>query len=327
MCYDIILLSKEKREKMDFTKFNCPVCNKNFVENDDVVVCPECGTPHHRECYKTTGKCFNENLHGTDIPVQENHKTPEAKKVEEIPVFKPEEKKEENTEKPLNTGLKGFPEFLKISPAQSSLIEGKHTTLFEAAVGKNQDYYIPKFMLMSSLSKGISLNFVAFFAPLAWALYRKMYKIAALIFAAYTLFFGLFFYNIYTDTEVIDCLKDCWEECRENPELYSQAQLLAYEESDVTLTQAQKNLTNAIAGVSHPMYLIVLSYVVSYAPKIGLGILGNKLYLKKLCKNIDKAEKKNLEGDKLKIYLYKKYGTLPLAIAIVVAVIELTMFR
>lgn len=30
----------------------CPVCNQEFKDGDDIVTCPVCGTPHHRECYK-----------------------------------------------------------------------------------------------------------------------------------------------------------------------------------------------------------------------------------------------------------------------------------
>ncbi len=64
---------------MDFIGYECPVCNKNFHADDDVVVCPVCGTPHHRECYEQMGKCANESKHaegfdfeaaegGNDIP-------------------------------------------------------------------------------------------------------------------------------------------------------------------------------------------------------------------------------------------------------------------
>lgn len=35
----------------------CPVCRSPFGENDDIVVCPDCGTPHHRACYIRLGKC------------------------------------------------------------------------------------------------------------------------------------------------------------------------------------------------------------------------------------------------------------------------------
>ncbi len=311
---------------MDFTKFHCPVCNNTFTEDDDVVVCPECGTPHHRECYKITGKCFNENLHGQDNSLSENYKNPEAKKAEEIPQLKTEENKEQNANNSFKINGKGLPDFIKFSSVQDHLIEGKHSSLFEAAVGKNQNYYIPRFTLMSSLNKGISFNFVAFFAPLAWSLYRKMYKISALIFAGYLLFFGLSFYNIYTNTDFVSAVNECSEEMIEKPEFYEDYQWFLGEEDD-DLTNAQKRLVNAIKSFSAPMYLTFLAYAVRFAPKVVLGILGNKFYLKKLSKNIDKAEKKGLQGDKLKIYLYKKYGTFPIVLAIIAGILEISLFR
>lgn len=42
---------------------SCPVCSKKFEQDDDVVVCPVCGTPHHRECYNSIGKCVNHSKH------------------------------------------------------------------------------------------------------------------------------------------------------------------------------------------------------------------------------------------------------------------------
>ncbi len=48
----------QKGNKMSrFTDKLCPVCRIKFKDNDDVVVCPECGTPHHRTCYNETGSC------------------------------------------------------------------------------------------------------------------------------------------------------------------------------------------------------------------------------------------------------------------------------
>lgn len=41
----------------------CPVCRTRFVEKADVVVCPICGTPHHRACYLINNKCALEDLH------------------------------------------------------------------------------------------------------------------------------------------------------------------------------------------------------------------------------------------------------------------------
>ncbi|MEG0116039.1 MAG: RING finger protein, partial [Hydrogenoanaerobacterium sp.] len=35
----------------------CPVCNKPFTAEDDIAVCPQCGAPHHRSCFKELGRC------------------------------------------------------------------------------------------------------------------------------------------------------------------------------------------------------------------------------------------------------------------------------
>ena len=43
----------------------CLSCKQVFVPGDDIVVCPECGTPYHRECYKKEGRCINEALHAS----------------------------------------------------------------------------------------------------------------------------------------------------------------------------------------------------------------------------------------------------------------------
>lgn len=50
---------------MLYQNHECPVCKKKFEEGDDIVTCPECGTPHHRECYEKTGHCVNEELHAS----------------------------------------------------------------------------------------------------------------------------------------------------------------------------------------------------------------------------------------------------------------------
>ena len=65
----------------DYINEKCISCGKEFTKDDDVVVCPECGTPYHRGCYEKEGKCINNELH-------EKHS-----------VWKPEVKEHEETEK------------------------------------------------------------------------------------------------------------------------------------------------------------------------------------------------------------------------------------
>lgn len=42
---------------------DCPVCHKPLREQDEVVVCPECGAPYHKTCYLEAGACQFPHLH------------------------------------------------------------------------------------------------------------------------------------------------------------------------------------------------------------------------------------------------------------------------
>lgn len=74
---------------MNYTGIDCPVCNQKFSESDDVVVCPVCGTPHHRSCWSETGMCKNAEKHDegfiwqTISPV-ENQPHKKHKKIDEL---------------------------------------------------------------------------------------------------------------------------------------------------------------------------------------------------------------------------------------------------
>ncbi len=46
-----------------FANKKCPICHAPFTEKADIVVCPECGTPHHRQCYLAKGHCGVEEYH------------------------------------------------------------------------------------------------------------------------------------------------------------------------------------------------------------------------------------------------------------------------
>ena len=52
---------------MTFEHDVCPICAQQFTASDDVVVCPECGTPHHRACWIGHGGCAHADKHGQDF--------------------------------------------------------------------------------------------------------------------------------------------------------------------------------------------------------------------------------------------------------------------
>lgn len=85
---------------MKYTGIICDGCGREFTENDDVVVCPVCGTPQHRECWNRENNCVNASRHAEDF----SWTVPAWKKKEEENE-KAEQKKEE--EKSRGAGLPG----------------------------------------------------------------------------------------------------------------------------------------------------------------------------------------------------------------------------
>ncbi|MEE3497980.1 MAG: RING finger protein [Ruminococcus bromii] len=59
---------------MEFTNYKCPVCNEHFKQGDDIVVCPDCGAPHHRKCYEELGHCYYKDEHSKDFSFEELNK-------------------------------------------------------------------------------------------------------------------------------------------------------------------------------------------------------------------------------------------------------------
>ena len=48
---------------MFYDNKKCDGCSELMLEGEDIVVCPECGTPQHRECYQKNNECVNAHLH------------------------------------------------------------------------------------------------------------------------------------------------------------------------------------------------------------------------------------------------------------------------
>ena len=63
----------------DYKGNTCPVCKQKFKEADDIVVCPDCGTPYHRECWKKVGVCVHQADHAAGFEWQPEF-GPEAEK-------------------------------------------------------------------------------------------------------------------------------------------------------------------------------------------------------------------------------------------------------
>ena len=65
----------------DYRNKSCAQCGENFTENDDIAICPDCGTPIHRACWN--GSCPNGDKHGTGFDWDKAQATETYKKIAE----------------------------------------------------------------------------------------------------------------------------------------------------------------------------------------------------------------------------------------------------
>ncbi len=322
---------------MKYNNQICPVCDKKFTEGDDVVVCPECGTPHHRECYNSLGKCKNDELHksgysykmievkdeGIDVLIDDEIKNVNSVKTEnndktvkiEINAENPSKEDLESVVKELISSING-------KTADQIIIDGKEATYYEAAIGKNQNYYIPRFIILEGTGKKFLLNVAAFIFPLTWAIYRKMYKFALIALAVYMLLFSILFVPVFQNKDMQDVFTKVYQdtEFAENILLYKAG-------NDVELTKEQSEAIEVMDSIQISAVTYYSVFFASLLMKIIYGLYGTKMYKNKLTKNIEKVLNLPLEKEQKIKYLSVKYGVAPIILVGIFGLLEFTVFR
>ena len=155
----------------------CPVCNKVFAEGDDVVSCPECGTPHHRECYNSIGKCANKDKHGSDFVYIRNNANKEPAEAAEIQsidrIFEEARKTAETiaSESIVESKVEEVNAQNQPKVFSENSIDGVSPLDAAAVVGVNSERFIKRF----SKKRKLGWNWGAFFFGPYYFMYRKMY--------------------------------------------------------------------------------------------------------------------------------------------------------
>ncbi|MDE5583372.1 MAG: hypothetical protein K2J08_06685 [Ruminococcus sp.] len=153
---------------MNFTGEKCVYCNAVFTEDDDVVVCPECGSPHHRECYRKENRCANSDMHSSG-----------EKWKSQIKNIKPEteEKPLETAEQENINSLAGENFIRDYSRVLNPDEDMGGATLREMSmfVGTNTFYYIPIFKRMKDIGTKISFNLSCCIFPSFYFANRRMW--------------------------------------------------------------------------------------------------------------------------------------------------------
>ncbi len=157
---------------------SCALCHAYLFEEDDVVYCPVCGAPHHRECYNSIGHCALESTHFTDMQYDKlKNKEKKQKSAPKADFSQNNTKTANDTYTPGDEIFENLPpmDFLGGIPADFQIEKGVTAKEARNFVISNTQRYIPKFTQISKKNKS-SWNFMAFFFPCEWLLSRKMYK-------------------------------------------------------------------------------------------------------------------------------------------------------
>ena len=244
---------------MDFNGQKCPACGRSFDHDDDIVVCPVCGTPQHRACWDERGECVNASRHaegyvwqpeaaGYRAEPQPEEQTENKQGAQVCPVCGAENNPNSlsctNCGAPLtaggaqpfnpffNAGEAGNPFLYGVTIDPESEIDGAKVKDIACTVQSASARYIPKFKAMADNKKKITFNWAAFFFSPYWLFFRKLWKTGLI-------FMGLMLAVALPFTSKVEAFTTAYQ-------AYSEA---IYTSSQADITAALQNAASAMIPI------------------------------------------------------------------------------
>lgn len=304
---------------MDFIGLECGICGEEFKKGDDVVVCPDCGTPMHRACYKKTNACPNEDKHAEDFVFDGFEKITRSAQgeheAEEKLTLEKEQPAESRTGRACpvcgasnrvganfcdNCGTRlsasrhrraddteevdfSDPQFFaaytlgQASDVPASTVYEENVTAGDVAcfVAVNTPYYLSAF---KRVKDGVGkFNFSAAVFSGVWFLYRKLYKVGALLLSVEALLYALrVYFTRGVSLEVLNGLMTSLGLSMKNAASLTMDQYVKLSEAMQQLPVKEQLL------IAAPTILLLLQITVM----ITSGALANKLYYRRCIEQI-----------------------------------------
>ncbi len=301
----------------NFIGERCISCREFFKEGDDIVVCPDCGTPYHRECYKEEGECINFSLHNKG----------ETWKAERVVSFDYSDGEligclrcgEKNPKAglfckkcghPINgsakdetfssvdsqradfmggsqnhtSGVSFFQDFTKKNDksfGENAEIDKIRIREYKKYIGGNPIYFLAHFMKFAKTKSKVSFNLVAFLFPEYYYIYRKMYG------------FGILFLILQLLTLI--------------PTVVVLSSSMGYDNTLFNFI-GSLNLSEQVVNT-----FSAINDVVLYGYKILASLFANYIYFNKVKKSINEINSTDTTTEEKEFIMEKKGGTsLPL---------------
>lgn len=259
-----------------FENDKCPVCGELFKAGDDIVVCPDCGTPHHRDCYNKTHICANKKLHGTDFKF--------SRSVDTAEVQEQETKEEPKQALPFapTAGSDNSPEQIKQlvdetvsaeEQAEEVTVDGVSVLDASQVIGTNVKYYLPRFIK----KKGLNWNWGAFFFGPLYYFFRKMYMQGFMFLAL----------NFASNVAISAVFKD---------QIAAMSKLVTPLMTQGTLTPENVNTIVNSAEWQNYLPVFIIMNVVSLVLAVVMGICANRIYRKRVVTIVKTVDEKLKDG-------------------------------
>lgn len=314
---------------MDYKGYECPICHEQFQDGEDIVVCPECGTPHHRACYEENGACANAYRHKEHYSWAADANEKEQSKQDEQGISCPQcgyknkkdalfcshcgtlmtstgsyqqQQPQQGPAAPFGGGMPGaqviFDPMAGINPDEEFADNVKASDL-AAVVQVNTPYYLTVFNRIRQFGSS-RFNFSAFLFSGGWMLYRKQY-LAGAIFTVI-----IFATTVLSNVYYFDFLN-----------LYqSLSQSLGESALAYNVIQAAFSLP------AQQFWLFCISPlmdIVRFITMLVSGIVGNRLYYKHCVKRV-KITKERVDTPAEAETVYQKTGGVNKAVVIVLLI-------
>ena len=277
-----------------FINEKCPVCNEHFNKDDDLVVCPYCGTPHHRECYKENTKCANHEKHGDDFcwePTFVSYEDTNNPHIEDIQNPLPQ-----NFD--LNQMPMGFPFPQNISNPfddfPKEFEDGVKTEDIAVFVRHESPRYLKKFQQIKDGKP--SWNWGAFFFAPYWFFYRKLYKLGVIFLTLFILLSSLSFLPPAVKfSQTLYDFETQVKELAETDEIDDEYESAMMELYESTYKELSKNKSGLIIYAVQSASTFIFS--------IFIGLNANKWYYNHTLSQVKKISSEN-EAEKIKEKLF-----------------------
>lgn len=277
----------------------CIVCDKSFTEDDDIVICPHCGTPHHRACYNQLGHCANQSRHSENY---EYNEAEPAQTDEQSSAYFYSPDSAANTAVCRKCGAENDKDTAFCSECGERLetsfasteraaafnvpfnqfdgsdetIDGKGVSDISAVVGSNSKRFVDKFRK----NKKLSWNWGAFIFGGYYFMFRKMYKEGAVIIAV-KLAVTLLVRGAYAENIAVFS------------DLYSSV-LSAFSGGDISAV-SNELMTQLMASYEKLLPMVLILSAVSIIVAVICGFFADNIYRKKVFSVLDRVET-NLEN-------------------------------